>query len=328
MAYFGFMGMEEQQLKCEVCSSPFSSHKGGKPQKYCSPKCRRVAQARKFRAENPTYGAKYRKPQKIFTPKPCRQCGREFTPIRNNHVFCSEKCSIAALAKRNEVLATCRECGARFKQEIKNQRYCLKCKNQQREDRSGNNEVKARLYKETKQCAVCSQRFTAYRSTSLYCSKVCGGVARRRRVAANEVKTKRSVNCDYCGNSFSQNHPNQKFCSKSCSQMNWHYSRNGQDKRFWTNYRLRFEIVEKLLSQQGNACAICGSHFSGNRKSAVHVDHDHSCCETVPTCGKCNRGLICGNCNTMLGMAKDNFEILQKAATYLQTAKLPSPDDT
>jgi hypothetical protein len=109
--------------------------------------------------------------------------------------------------------------------------------------------------------------------------------------------------------------------------MNWHYTERGQDKRFWTGYRLRYDVVESILKTQNNSCSICGFSFFGEKKSTVHVDHDHSCCEKVPTCGKCNRGLICGNCNTMLGMAKDNAEVLEKAANYLRTAKLPSPND-
>jgi predicted nucleic acid-binding Zn ribbon protein len=326
MLYRFFMGSFGEQIKCEVCGTSFERQVGGKPQKYCSPKCRQVAKSRKFRADNPAYGDKYRKPKKVFVDKPCKYCGLRFTPIRNNHVYCSENCSIMAIRDANKVLATCRECGARFSQTIKNQRYCERCKQQQRVDRSQNNEIKARLYKETKHCLVCDQVFTAYRSTSLYCSKVCGGISRRKRVRENNTLSIREIECQYCSKSFTQKHPHQKFCSRSCSQMNWHYTQRGQDKRFWTTYRLRYETVEAILETQGNACAICGFSFSGARKSAVHVDHDHSCCATVPTCGNCNRGLICGNCNTMLGMAKDNIEILRKAADYLQTAKLPSPE--
>ena len=229
------------------------------------------------------------------------------------------------MAEKRQTAATCRECGARFTQEVKNQRYCLKCKADQRTARSANNEVKARLYKEVKQCQVCSEEFTAYRSTSLYCSKVCSGMASRRRVRDGATLPKQEVKCIYCGKTFTQRHSQQKFCSRSCSQMNWHYSERGQDKRFWTSYRLRFETVEAILKTQGNACAICQATFDGARRSAVHVDHDHTCCASVPTCGKCNRGLICGNCNTMLGMARDNAAVLEKAAEYLRSSRLPSP---
>ncbi len=320
------MGNRSSQSKCEVCASPFTPNPSGKPQKYCSNKCRAVASSRKFRADNPDYGKKYRKVPTEFKEKSCRYCGSNFKPLRNNHIFCSDACAVSASLVKRKTLATCRECGARFSQEIKNQRYCEKCKNQQRQDRSNNNEVKSRLYKETKLCTVCGEKFTAYRSTSLYCSRVCAGIASRRRVSQNLVQSIGQAECQYCGETFQQKISHQRFCSKTCSQMQWHYSKNGQDKRFWTNYRIRYEVVEKILEMQGNACFICDTAFTGSRKTTVHVDHDHSCCESVPTCGKCNRGLICGNCNTMLGMAKDNASILEKAANYLRTSRLPSPE--
>jgi hypothetical protein len=327
--YLGPMGETIASSKCQVCGDDFAPRKGGKPQLYCSSKCRHVAKARSFRLANPEYDKKYRKPPIVFKDKPCQFCGTNFTPLRNNHVFCSESCSISSLAEKNRVLATCWECGARFAQKVKNQRYCLKCKMNQRSARSENNELKARLYKEVKNCKVCEEVFTAYRSTSMYCSKVCSGIARRKRVRESTTLAISQVSCEYCNKSFTQKNPNQRFCSRSCSQKVWHYTQRGQDKRFWTSYRLRYETVEEILQAQGNGCAICGVPFEDGSagRSTVHVDHDHSCCPKVPTCGNCNRGLICGNCNTMLGMAKDNADVLEKAAIYLKNSRLPSPSD-
>ena len=147
MPYLWSMGNSGKEKPCEVCGTSFSIRSEGKPQKYCSGKCRNVSKSRKFRADNPEYGDKYRKPKIVFKDKACKHCNSQFTPIRNNHVYCSESCNVLALLEKNKVLATCRECGARFTQEVKNQRYCTKCKEKQRLDRSSNNEVKARLYR-------------------------------------------------------------------------------------------------------------------------------------------------------------------------------------
>lgn len=61
--------------------------------------------------------------------------------------------------------------------------------------------------------------------------------------------------------------------------------------------------------EQGFACAICES-FDTGWNGNWHVDHDHAT-GTV-------RGLLCRNCNLMLGNAKDNQSTLVKAILYLK----------
>lgn len=67
-------------------------------------------------------------------------------------------------------------------------------------------------------------------------------------------------------------------------------------------------------------CGICGVEPVGG---AVHVDHDHGCCDftasrTKPTCGNCVRGILCRRCNMGLGLFRDNPEFLEAAAAYLR----------
>jgi hypothetical protein len=69
-----------------------------------------------------------------------------------------------------------------------------------------------------------------------------------------------------------------------------------------------------MLESQDGKCAIC--HTLGERKIAKKLFIDH-CHKT----GKV-RGILCGNCNSLLGYAKDRSEILQNAAVYLDSAKL------
>lgn len=88
------------------------------------------------------------------------------------------------------------------------------------------------------------------------------------------------------------------------------------------NYGLTLTDYEVLLSEQGGGCAICGGQPGGPGKGgkSFHVDHDHVCCPGVGSCGKCVRGLLCSNCNTMLGLAKENPRTLLSAVAYLQAA--------
>jgi len=66
------------------------------------------------------------------------------------------------------------------------------------------------------------------------------------------------------------------------------------------------------ISQPLFGCEICGSDRN------LHVDHDHACCPGPMTCGKCFRGWLCSNCNTSLGLMKDDPERLRAAAKYLE----------
>lgn len=81
----------------------------------------------------------------------------------------------------------------------------------------------------------------------------------------------------------------------------------------------RFNISrEEYLSrvdEQGGVCAICKGVNPGGRKLAV--DHDHSCCEGELSCGSCIRGLLCSRCNTALGLARDDTDVLFEMIEYL-----------
>lgn len=86
------------------------------------------------------------------------------------------------------------------------------------------------------------------------------------------------------------------------------------------SYNFPAAAYEAMLESQGGVCAICGGPPCGRGKE-LHVDHDHGCCPGVGSCGKCIRGLLCGNCNTMLGLAKEDPERLLSGAQYLRKYK-------
>lgn len=87
-------------------------------------------------------------------------------------------------------------------------------------------------------------------------------------------------------------------------------------QRLWTWHRLRWEEYEALLESQGGVCKVCKNPEPAGH-GRFHVDHDHNCCPTKKSCGKCIRGLLCSRCNPMIGMAKDDPEVLMAAAQYL-----------
>lgn len=72
-------------------------------------------------------------------------------------------------------------------------------------------------------------------------------------------------------------------------------------------YGITLEIYEKMYEEQKGLCAVCKCVPDGR---GLVVDHDHAT-------GKI-RGLLCVNCNSMLGMSGDKTEVLRNAIDYLE----------
>jgi hypothetical protein len=73
------------------------------------------------------------------------------------------------------------------------------------------------------------------------------------------------------------------------------------------SFTLSFDDYKAWLNKHKNLCFICNR--PDQTGIALAVDHNHSN-------GKL-RGLLCGHCNTGLGLFKDNPNLLQKAIDYL-----------
>ena len=80
------------------------------------------------------------------------------------------------------------------------------------------------------------------------------------------------------------------------------------------SYGITYDDYNKMFIEQNGCCAICDTHITDiNHKHKKHlcIDHNH---ET----GKV-RGLLCDSCNRGIGLLKDNYKILIKAANYLKS---------
>ena len=73
----------------------------------------------------------------------------------------------------------------------------------------------------------------------------------------------------------------------------------------------------EIIIKQDNKCAICKKSETAKHKNGkikrLSIDHHH-------LTGKF-RGLLCGKCNTGLGLFKESIEILQLAIEYLKSNK-------
>lgn len=81
-------------------------------------------------------------------------------------------------------------------------------------------------------------------------------------------------------------------------------------------YGLRQDEWNRLFEAQGSRCKCCGTTEHGGKN--WHTDHDRACCPGQKSCGQCIRGILCHQCNLMLGNANDDPARLLLAIQYLK----------
>ena len=94
--------------------------------------------------------------------------------------------------------------------------------------------------------------------------------------------------------------------------------RKGSSRKWYlkSTYNITVEIYNKMLIDQNGLCDICETQITSKRY--FDVDHNHFCCSGYRSCGKCVRGLICFNCNSVLGHSKERIDILEKTVKYIK----------
>lgn len=99
---------------------------------------------------------------------------------------------------------------------------------------------------------------------------------------------------------------------KSHEKQIKNYNRTHKEMQKHRNLRffhgISLEEYNVMFTAQNGLCRGCYRHQS-SVKLAFAVDHDHAT-------GKI-RGLLCGSCNTALGLVKDNPDILKRLMDYL-----------
>lgn len=138
------------------------------------------------------------------------------------------------------------------------------------------------------------------------------------RILSDGVKKSyKDSTCMVCRRSKHLENPDKRQVHRD-GNKNW--IRNNPDQvknQRLRRYGITLEQYNILREQQEFCCAICERHEdkveqgrASKTSYALQVDHCHDT-------GKV-RGLLCTNCNTMLGKTKDNVEVLIAAIKYLK----------
>jgi len=115
-----------------------------------------------------------------------------------------------------------------------------------------------------------------------------------------------------------------KACQKSSAQISYaenkptvlerqkrNYSpEERRDRTLRENYGITEAEYEQMLDKQNGQCEICGSPDPFHNSNRFVVDHCHATGNV--------RGLLCGECNFMLGKSKDDIQLLESAIAYLR----------
>lgn len=84
-----------------------------------------------------------------------------------------------------------------------------------------------------------------------------------------------------------------------------------RDRYLKRTYGISLDDYNKMYKEQNGKCGICGK--SNLESGILGVDHNHKT-------GKV-RLLLCSACNSILGHAKENIEILEKTIEYIKKFK-------
>jgi hypothetical protein len=148
--------------------------------------------------------------------------------------------------------------------------------------------------------------------------------------------------CPTCGKEFQPRFGQQTYCTSRCRRASSydrdyalrHRERLTRQAREWSqknpsrvlnahlkrNYGITLDEFNRMLTEQGGGCAICGAREGKGKGNGVrlHVDHDH-------VTGKA-RGLLCGTCNRGIGQLGDDLERVLAAVRYLQRGREPKKE--
>lgn len=177
------------------------------------------------------------------------------------------------------------------------------------------------------------------------CNKIDGKAWKVRHKAEFPTKPRRRfikpsswvlIPCKFCGEVFATKEMRKHltFCPKKTGSKPWKITnttqplsnmeeiqkvhmatpsqRQAKRRSLSFYYGMTIEQYDAMLCEQAGKCAICQKSDSGaNHGHApwLHVDHDHATGSV--------RGLLCTQCNHLLGNCRDNPGLLIAAISYL-----------
>ena len=158
------------------------------------------------------------------------------------------------------------------------------------------------------------------------CAKKCDkerSAERKRKLESGELKYPSEKKCSKCN--LTKKKEEFRLNSRNSDGLNSYCTRCQSLYHIRSKYGLNEEEYLAMHENQKGECEICKEEIllflKGIDVRAAHVDHAH-----VQGFKKMKaedkkkhvRGMLCRNCNLMVGYAKDNPKMLRAAAHYLE----------
>lgn len=120
-----------------------------------------------------------------------------------------------------------------------------------------------------------------------------------------EIKAKAKARC------IEWNKKNRKKSRENSKKYRIENKKRNRNKELMKKYGIDLMDYDSLYSYQNGKCAICQKSCPSRGPDCLFVDHEHVGNMEV-------RGLLCRNCNTGIGMLKDDIQNLKNAIKYLE----------
>jgi hypothetical protein len=169
-------------------------------------------------------------------------------------------------------------------------------------------------------CPICTAPLPPKKKAGGSPRKFCSLACKARNAHYKRTGKPRSTEkvCTGCGTEFSVTSQRNSDGKLKRSDTRWCNNCRPTDedaassisRRLFYKYRMTLDQYQAVLA---SGCEICGTTTA----TRFHIDHDHNCCPGRYTCGKCVRGLLCGQCNQGIGLLNDDPDRMIAAAAYV-----------
>ena len=167
-----------------------------------------------------------------------------------------------------------------------------------------------------RECKICKTFFvvTSISNKKIYCTRKCKSIADKQR-----LKVEYDLNPEKFRSkgreTYYKNHEENKIRSKERAKRERKLNPSlFKYQKLQNTYGLSAEEYSTMLTSQHNKCLICFREISGelNTKNLkAFVDHNHKTGLV--------RGVLCINCNSILGYSREDKGVLLAAIEYLKT---------